>query len=183
MQYIRQVPYEYAEIVPDYVMGATTCAIFLSLRYHKLNPKYIHERVKLLGKQYKLRVLILQMDTKESHSELQTLNRLCILVNLTLMLCWSAEEAASLIETYKVFEHKPPDLIMEKPQQNSTLQIIEALCSIHSVNRTDAMTLLSKFGSLSGIIGASAAELSTCPGVGPLKAEKLHKTLHLSFKK
>ena len=84
-------------------MGATTCAIFLSLRYHKLNPKYIHERVKLLGKQYKLRVLILQMDTKESHSELQTLNRLCILVNLTLMLCWSAEEAASLIETYKVF--------------------------------------------------------------------------------
>ena len=36
---IRNVPWEYGDIVPDYVMGHTCCALFLSLRYHNLNPQ------------------------------------------------------------------------------------------------------------------------------------------------
>jgi DNA repair protein Rad10 len=55
------VPWEYEEIIPDYVMGRTTCALFLSLRYHNLNPDYINERLKQLGKQYELRVLLVQV--------------------------------------------------------------------------------------------------------------------------
>jgi len=34
------------------------------------------------------------------------------------MLAWSSEEAGKLIETYKIFENKPPDLIMEKVEGN-----------------------------------------------------------------
>lgn len=30
------------------------------------------------------------------------------------MLAWSPEEAAKIIENYKIFENKPPDKIMEK---------------------------------------------------------------------
>lgn len=30
------------------------------------------------------------------------------------MLAWSPEEAAKIIENYKVYENKPPDKIMEK---------------------------------------------------------------------
>lgn len=55
---ISNVPWEYDDIVPDYQMGKTTCALFLSLRYHNLNPDYIHERLKLLGKMYELRILL-----------------------------------------------------------------------------------------------------------------------------
>ncbi|XP_042867036.1 mating-type switching protein swi10-like [Penaeus japonicus] len=55
---IRNVPWEYGEIVPDYTMGGTTCALFLSLRYHNLNPNYVHDRLKQLGRQYELRVLL-----------------------------------------------------------------------------------------------------------------------------
>lgn len=59
---ISNVPWEYDEtIVPDYVMGRTTCALFLSLRYHTLKPDYIAERLKLLGKLYDLRVLLVQV--------------------------------------------------------------------------------------------------------------------------
>lgn len=58
---ILNVPWEYEEMVPDYVMGRTTCALFLSLRYHNLNPDYINERLKQLGKQYELRVLLVQV--------------------------------------------------------------------------------------------------------------------------
>lgn len=33
---------------------------------------------------------------------------------MTLMLAWSPEESAKIIENYKIFENKPPDKIMEK---------------------------------------------------------------------
>lgn len=58
---IKNVPWEYHNIVPDYQMGRTVCALFLSLRYHNLNPDYIHERLKQLGKMYELRVLLVQV--------------------------------------------------------------------------------------------------------------------------
>ncbi|KAJ8976076.1 hypothetical protein NQ317_005533, partial [Molorchus minor] len=55
------VPWEYDDIVPDYQMGQRVCALFLSLRYHNLNPDYIHERLKRLGNMYMLRVLLIQL--------------------------------------------------------------------------------------------------------------------------
>lgn len=58
---IQNVPWEYDDIVPDYQMGRTVCALFLSLRYHNLNPDYIHDRLKQLGKMYELRVLLVQV--------------------------------------------------------------------------------------------------------------------------
>lgn len=53
--------WEYSDIVPDYIMGKTMCALFLSVRYHQLNPDYIHDRLKLLGNAFNLRVLLVQM--------------------------------------------------------------------------------------------------------------------------
>ncbi|KAG2456699.1 ERCC1 protein, partial [Polypterus senegalus] len=35
---------------------------FNSLRYHNLNPNYIHDRLKQLGKAFTLRVLLVQVD-------------------------------------------------------------------------------------------------------------------------
>lgn len=34
----------------------------ISLRYHNLNPNYIHDRLKLLGQSFTLRVLLVQVD-------------------------------------------------------------------------------------------------------------------------
>lgn len=33
-----------------------------SLRYHNLNPNYIHDRLKLLGQSFTLRILLVQVD-------------------------------------------------------------------------------------------------------------------------
>lgn len=54
------------------------------------------------------------MDVPEPHHALKHLTRICILADLTLMLAWNFEEAGKIIETYKLFENKPPDLIMER---------------------------------------------------------------------
>lgn len=42
---------------------------------------------------------------------------MCLLADLTLMLAWTPEEAGKIVETYKSFENKPPDLIMARAQQ------------------------------------------------------------------
>lgn len=62
---ISNAPWEFDEtIIPDYVVGSTAGILFLSLRYHILNPDYIHDRLKSLGKRFELRVLLVQVDTK-----------------------------------------------------------------------------------------------------------------------
>lgn len=60
----------------------------------------------------------LQVDVKDPHHELKQLTKICILADLTLMLAWSPEEAGRIIEVYKIYEHKPPDMIMEKQDSN-----------------------------------------------------------------
>jgi len=183
LKHVRNVPWEFGEIVPDYVMGHTCCALFLSLRYHNLNPQYIHERLKDLGKQYELRILLVQVDVKDPYIPIKDLTKICLLADLTLLLAWSDHEAGKMIETYKVFEHKPPDLIMEKQEKSSFTQISDALTSIKSINRTDALTLMSNFQTLQQIFEATEEELSLSPGIGPLKAKRLYRVLHDSFRK
>ncbi|KAL1456553.1 hypothetical protein WDU94_001274 [Cyamophila willieti] len=97
LKHIGKVPWEYDDkIVPDYVMGRTTCALFLSIKYHGLKPDYIADRIKALGKLYELRVLLVLVDSKDPHHSLKYLTRVCLLCDLTLMLAWSPEEAGQM---------------------------------------------------------------------------------------
>lgn len=76
---ITNIPWEFDDIVPDYIVGPTSCILFLSLRYHNLNPDYIHNRLKLLGKSFELRVLLVQVDTKVSTIHYQYLHNYIII--------------------------------------------------------------------------------------------------------
>jgi len=63
LKHIRNVPWEYdSDIVPDYILGVTTCALFLSIRYHNLHPDYIHDRLKELKGAFDLRILLVQVN-------------------------------------------------------------------------------------------------------------------------
>lgn len=66
---------------------------------------------------------MLQVDMKDPHTPLKHLTRVCLLADLTLMLAWSPEEAAKIIETYKIFEHKPPDMIMERQESDPHIKV------------------------------------------------------------
>ncbi|XP_017867752.1 PREDICTED: DNA excision repair protein ERCC-1 [Drosophila arizonae] len=179
---ILNVPLEYRDdIIPDYVVGRTACILFLSLKYHNLNPDYICQRLKALGKLYELRVLLVQVDTPEPHNALKSLTRISLLADLTMMLAWNADEAGKIIETYKQFEKRSPDLIMERVESNPHQKLVAALTNIKPVNKTDAVTLLQIFGNLENLINASEERLSQVMGLGPRKAKKLYKTLHEPF--
>ena len=182
LKHLRAVPWQFAEdLAPDYLINPGCVVLYLSVRYHTLHPAYIGSRLDALGQGHKLRVLLVQVDVKEPHHVLKQLMRLAILSELTLMLAWSHEEAAKIIETYKTFEHKPPDMIMEKGGTEPHEKMIEALTSVKSVNKTDAVTLLGTFRTLEALIRASPEDLALCPGFGPNKAKKLHKVLHEPF--
>nr|KAF6409732.1 ERCC excision repair 1, endonuclease non-catalytic subunit [Rousettus aegyptiacus] len=108
---------------------------------------------------------------------------MCILADCTLVLAWSAEEAGRYLETYKAYEQKPADLLMEKLEQDFVSRVTECLTTVKSVNKTDSQTLLTTFGSLEQLIAASREDLALCPGLGPQKARRLFDVLHEPFLK
>ncbi|KAM6228826.1 DNA excision repair protein ERCC-1 [Spheniscus humboldti] len=183
LKFVRNVPWEFGDVVPDYVLGQSTCALFLSLRYHHLNPGYIHDRLRHLGRSYGLQLLLLQVDVKDPHQALKELAKVCILADCTLLVAWSPEEAGRYLETYKAYEQKPPDLLKERVEQDFFSRMTDCLTSVKSVNKTDALSLLTTFGSLAAVVGASREDLSLCPGVGPQKAKRLFDVLHEPFLK
>ncbi|XP_026313103.1 DNA excision repair protein ERCC-1 isoform X2 [Piliocolobus tephrosceles] len=183
LKFVRNVPWEFGDVIPDYVLGQSTCALFLSLRYHNLHPDYIHGRLQSLGKNFALRVLLIQVDVKDPQQALKELAKMCILADCTLILAWSPEEAGRYLETYKAYEQKPADLLMEKLEQDFVSRVTECLTTVKSVNKTDSQTLLTTFGSLEQLIAASREDLALCPGLGPQKARRLFDVLHEPFLK
>lgn len=89
LNHIKLVPWEYADIPADYVVGSTTCALFLSLKYHRLHPEYIYSRIRLLAGKYNLRILLVMVDIPNHEDSLKELSKTSIINNLTLILCWS----------------------------------------------------------------------------------------------
>ncbi|CAB4405628.1 unnamed protein product [Rhizophagus irregularis] len=181
LQFIRNVPWEFGDIVPDYVVGQTTCALFLSLRYHRLHPEYIYNRMDKLVHSYVLRILLVLVDTDSHKESIRELTKICVINNFTMILSWSSEEAGRYLETYKVFEHKPPDLIMEKIENDYLSKLTHCMTQIRFVNKTDVVTLASTFGSLKNIMEATPEDMSICPGIGEQKVKKIQDAFEQPF--
>ena len=111
LKYIRLMKWEYCnDLVPDYAMGST-CALFVSLKYHSSHPQYIFRRIEEVGKCFKLRILLLYVDDTDNITSLNELNRICFVSDFTLIAAWSNEECARYIETLKYYHDKPSNAI------------------------------------------------------------------------
>ncbi|KND01765.1 DNA repair protein rad10 [Spizellomyces punctatus DAOM BR117] len=181
LNFIKNVPWEYGDIIPDYQVGMTSCALFLSLKYHRLHPEYVYTRIRQLGHHYLLRILLCLVDIEDHQASIRDLTRICVYNNITLILAWSQEEAGRYLETFKAYEHKPPDLIKERVDPDYLSKLTDALTQVKSVNKTDVLTLASAFGSLQNIMSASQEELAQCPGFGEQKVRRLYEAFHQPF--
>lgn len=184
----KAVAVEYTEdIRADFVFGRGQCGVFLSLKYHNLYPNYIYDKIKSIGSGYPLKVIILLIDIAEPRVPLKELTKFAIHVNATLMACWTFEEAARYVETYKLYRYKSPEILMPKQLANnkgtegSYECVAEALSSVKRITRTDAVSLISTFGSLEKIARTSVEGLSVVPGLGPQKAEHLNRLFRRPF--
>lgn len=119
----------------------------------------------------------------DNHTDpLRELTKTSLVNNLTLILAWTAPEAGRYLESYKSFEHTPPTLIQEKQSNDYTSKIVEVLTQIRSVNKVDAVSLVSTFGSVRAAINASPDEVLMISGWGQRKVEMFEKAVKQGFR-
>ncbi|XP_044777982.1 DNA excision repair protein ERCC-1 [Neomonachus schauinslandi] len=183
LKFVRNVPWEFGDVLPDYVLGQSTCALFLSRVEGSWHPNLLcfQDYNPLLSTRFL--ILIFFSIQKDPQQALKELAKMCILADCTLVLAWSPEEAGRYLETYKAYEQKPADLLMEKLEQDFVSRVTECLTTVKSVSKTDSQTLLTTFGSLEQLVAASREDLALCPGLGPQKARRLFDVLHEPFLK
>lgn len=183
LQHVRNVRWQYADILPDYQMGAGTCALFLSLRFHLLKPEYVHHRIKQLQRGYRLRIILCNVDIEDVVEALSQVTRAAVLNDCTLICAFSVQECARYLETFKSFETKPADAIQGRVEEDYLSRLNAAITTIRGVNRTNVLTLGRTFKSVAGMMQASMEELLACPGIGPTKVRRLHDTFHEPFRR
>ncbi|KAJ3072018.1 Excision repair cross-complementation group 1 [Podochytrium sp. JEL0797] len=181
LSFIKKIPWELANIPADYQVGKNSGVLFLSLKYHRLKPEYIYERMKGLSNQYALRIILCIVDIEDHQQPIRELTKACILAGYTLFLAWSAEEAGTYLQTFKAYEFKSPDMIKERVDSDPLVKLTACLGEIKSVNKTDVVNLASNFGSFKNIVQASPEELSILPGFGDQKVKRIVEAVHAPF--
>ncbi|WEW55550.1 ssDNA endonuclease and repair protein rad10 [Emydomyces testavorans] len=182
LNHVRLLSWEYADIPADYILGSTTCALFLSLKYHRLHPEYVYSRIKLLGGKFTLRILLIMVDIPNHEDSLKELSKTSIVNNLTLILCWSAAEAGHYLELFKSSENAPPTAIRSQQARSYKESLVEFITTPRSINKSDAASLISTFGSLQAAINAQPEQISSIPGWGERKVSQWTDAVKEEFK-
>lgn len=179
---IRSLPWEYSDIPSDYVLGNTTCALFLSLKYHRLHPEYIYGRIRAMAHKYNLRILLTMVDIHNHEDSLKELSKTSLINNLTLILCWSAQEAARYLELFKSYEHAAPTSIRAHQATSYRDKLVEFITVPRSINKTDAVGIVSAFGSIRAAVNARPEEIGAITGWGEKKVQRWCETVRQPFR-
>lgn len=169
---LRSVPWEYSDIPADYGLGLTTCALFLSLKYHRLHPEYIYTRIRNLQGKYNLRIVLTMVDIPNHEDSLRELSKTSLVNNVTIILCWSAAEAARYLELYKSYEHASFSGIKGQQATSYTERLVEFVTVPRGVNKSDAVSLVSAFGSIRNAVNADPEQVAVIGGWGEKKVKK-----------
>ncbi|KAJ5556864.1 Mating-type switching protein swi10 [Penicillium frequentans] len=182
LNHIKLVPWEYTETPADYVIGMTTCALFLSLKYHRLHPEYVYSRIRLLAGKFNLRIVLVMVDIPNHEEVLKELSKTSIVNNLTLILCWSAPEAAHYLELFKSSENAQPTAIRTQQAQSYKESLVEFVTTPRSINKSDAASLISTFGSLQNAVNAQPEQINSVPGWGEKKVQQWCNAVREDFR-
>ena len=199
LAHIRNCPWEFAPspadssasshspppFLADYLLGPTTCALYLSLRYHLLHPLYLLSRMQPLRSHYTVRLLLLQMDVDDSEPPLSEVTTACFTNGWTLLLGWTVDEIGRWLELFKVFESKGKESLEGGGVGGEAVadeeRVRDTLAVVRGVNKTDTGVLMSTFGSLTALARASEAELLACVGMGAKKVKRLRMAFNQPF--
>lgn len=178
----------------DYVINSKCVALFISLRYHKLHPEYIYNKLKKMTYTNEdiLKVLLVYVDIEDFQDTVRELNKLCLFNNLTMILGWSNEQCATYLQNLKYVEKDASRKIIQgnRSKDDEVLanegkyieRVVNMISSVKSVSQTDAKSLLAMFGSVQGIISADADKLQGIDGLGRLKIERLLDAFNKPFR-
>ena len=169
---IKSMPWEYGDIPADYVLGLTTCALFLSLKYHRLHPEYIYTRIKNLQGKYLLRIVLVMVDIDNHEESLKELSKTSLINNVTLVLCWSSTEGGRYLELFKTYENAAPTSIKQHQSTSYSDRMVDFITTPRSVNKTDAVSLVSQFGTIRTAVNARHEDVAGIAGWGEKKVQR-----------
>ncbi len=179
----------------DYLVNSHCFAVFLSIKYHKLHPEYIYHKIKKIGYNPSnkgiLRLMLVLVDVESSDDAMRELNKLCLLNNLTLIAAWSFEQCADYLTSLKQCEmNTAKGMIQGNSKRDDDMdddlfyykRVVETLTTVKAINKTDAINLVSHFGSLEELCQkANEANLQEIPGMGQRKIKQLLKVINDPF--
>ncbi|KAH6618044.1 restriction endonuclease type II-like protein [Chaetomium sp. MPI-SDFR-AT-0129] len=179
---LKSVQWEFSDIPADYGLGLTTCALFLSLKYHRLHPEYIYTRIRGLAGKYNLRILLTMVDIPNHEDALRELSKTSLVSNVTVILAWSAAEAARYLELYKSYEHAGFDAIRGQQASGYAERLVEFVTVPRNINKADAVSLVSAFGSLRHAVNAGPDQVGVVSGWGERKVKAWCKAVNEPFR-
>ncbi|CCE82352.1 Piso0_002075 [Millerozyma farinosa CBS 7064] len=186
-------------ILSDYYINPTLQILFLSLKYHKLHPEYVWQRLKKINKgaansssrnDRALRLLLVVVDVEAHQELLRKLSGFCVKNDLSLVLSWSFEEAGNYIvfaKKYELSASKVDSVIRGIKGQSYQACVTEALTTVPAINKTDTVKLLANCHSVKNIVVRSssrdeeAEKLTNIQGIGMRKIESLRKVFTEPF--
>ena len=169
---IKSMPWEYGDIPADYVLGLTTCALFLSLKYHRLHPEYIYTRIKNLQGKYNLRVVLCLVDIQNHEESIKELSKTSLINGVTVILCWSAAEGGRYLELFKSYENAAPTSIKQHQSTTYSDRMVDFVTTPRSVNKADAVSLVSQFGTIQTAVNARHEDVAMIAGWGEKKVQR-----------
>lgn len=187
-----RIPFEYNEKMRncDYLVNSTTFILFLSLKYHKLHPEYVYNRIKKLNGpngyslNNNLKTLLCLVDVENNDEIVKELNKICLLNDLSLILLWSFDECANYINYLKQLENSNSHVSIKGTtnEDDYYLTLTNALTSIRQINKTDTINLITKFGSFKNLVLHSTEDqLSEVQGMGKVKINRFVSSLEQNF--
>ena len=189
LKYMKTVPWQISVYsnnnssnYPDYIINTDIAVLFLSVRYHLLQPDYIIQRIRsITSASFKCRLLLCLVDVDDNRKALLDVYKLLMGTSFTILLGWSNQEIANYIETLQVYYSKSPDIIKERGKTDLMGQLTDTLTSVRSVNKTDVQNLLINFGNLKSIMSSSMEDISLCPGLGEKKVKRMYNVFQANF--
>lgn len=152
------------------------------MKYHRLHPEYIYTRIRNLRHKYNLRILLTLVDIPNHEESLRELSKASVVNDVTVVLCWSAAEAAHYLELYKSYEHAGFAAIRGQQATGYAEKLVEFVTVPRTINKADAVALVSSFGSLRHSVNAGPDQVAVVGGWGEKKVRSWCRAVEEPFR-
>lgn len=125
------------------------------------------------------------VDIPNHEDSLRELAKTSLVNNVTVILCWSAAEAARYLELYKSYEHQTKGGFAAIRGQQATgyaERLVEFVTVPRAINKADAVALVGTFGSLREAVNADAERVGAVGGWGEKKVKSWRRAVEEPFR-
>ncbi|KAJ2969851.1 hypothetical protein NUW58_g9875 [Xylaria curta] len=112
------------------------------------------------------------VDIPNHEDSLRELSKTSLINNVTVILCWSAAEAARYLELYKSYEHATFGAIKGQQATSYAEKLVEFVTVPRGINKADAISLVSAFGSIKNAVNGDPEQVAIIGGWGEKKVKR-----------